>query len=323
MKWYKITISTTIHATDLITAMLYDMDISGVEVINNVPITEEEKKKMFIDVLAEASEDDETAQIIFYIEKDNNLQKILKEVKNGINRLRSFVEVGSASIDVAITKDEDWANEWKKYFKPFRVADNIIIKPTWRTLSEKDEVKENDIIIEIDPGMAFGTGSHETTQLPIKQLIKYLKPGQKVLDIGCGSGILSIISSKLGARSVTGTDIDGSAVNIAKENIEINNISPEKATVLFGNILNNEDNKELDKMLENNYDIVVANILTEVIMELSDHVGNYLKPEGYFVASGILYTQSDKVQEAISKNGMEIIEVSAKGDWVCITARKN
>lgn len=323
MKWYKITISSTIHATDLITAMLYDMDISGVEVINNVPITEEEKKKMFIDVLAEVSEEDETAQIIFYIEKDNNLQKILKEVKNGINRLSSFVEVGSTSIDVTITKDEDWSNEWKKYFKPFRVADNIIIKPTWKTLNMIEEVKEDDIIVKIDPGMAFGTGSHETTQLPIKQLIKYLKPGQKVLDIGCGSGILSIISSKLGARSVTGIDIDGNAVNIAKENIEINNISPEKATVLFGNILNNEDNKELDKMLENNYDIVVANILTEVIMELSEHVGNYLKPEGYFIASGILYTQSDKVQEAISKNGMEIIEANAKGDWVCITARKN
>ena len=322
MKWYKIIIATTIYATELITAMLYDMDISGVEVVNNVPITEEEKKKMFIDILPEVVEDDETVKVIFYLEKGNNLQKIVNGIKKGIDKLRPIVNVGSGYIDVTITKDEDWSNEWKKYFKPFRVADNIVIKPTWEELNMKDEVKEDDIIIEIDPGMAFGTGSHETTQLPIKQIIKYLKPEQKVLDIGCGSGILSIISSKLGARSVMCTDIDGNAVNIAKENIKINNVSPEKVTVLFGNILNIEDNKEIDKMVENDYDIVVANILTEVIIELSEHVGNYLKSGGYFISSGILYTQSDNVQQAIFKNGMEIIEVNSKDDWVCITARK-
>ncbi len=322
MKWYKITISTTIHATDLITAMLYDMGISGVELINNVPITEEEKKKMFVDILPEVIGDDKTAQLIFYLEKDNNIQKVLHDVKSGIDKLRSFVEIGSGSIDVTVTKDEDWANEWKKYFEPFRVSDNIIIKPTWRTLSGKDEAKEDDIIVEIDPGMAFGTGTHETTQLPIKQLTKHLKAGQKVLDIGCGSGILSIISNKLGARSVIGIDIDGNAVNIAKENIEINDISQEEVTILFANILNAEDRKELDKTLDHNYDIVVANILTEVIIELSEHVGKYLRPEGYFISSGILYTQSDKVQEAICKNGMEIVEVNVNGDWVCITARK-
>lgn len=180
MKWYKIIIATTIYATELITAMLYDMDISGVEVVNNVPITEEEKKKMFIDILPEVVEDDETAKVIFYLEKGNNLQKIVNGIKKGIDKLRPIVNVGSGYIDVTITKDEDWSNEWKKYFKPFRVADNIVIKPTWEELNMKDEVKEDDIIIEIDPGMAFGTGSHETTQLPIKQIIKYLKPEQKV-----------------------------------------------------------------------------------------------------------------------------------------------
>ena len=321
MKWYKVTISSTIHATDLITAMLYDMDISGVEVINNVSITEEEKQMMFIDILPEVLEDDETAKVIFYLERGNNLQKVLHDVKEGINKLRSFVEVGSGSIDVTVTKDEDWANEWKKFFKPFRVADNILIKPTWKKLNN-EEVREDDLIVEIDPGMAFGTGSHETTQLTIKGLLKHLKAGQKVLDVGCGSGILSIISKKLGARSVMGIDIDGNAVNIAKENIAINNISSEEVTLLFGNILKIEDNKELDKMLDHDYDIVVANILTEVIIELSEIVVNYLKPEGYFISSGILYTQSEKVQEAICKNGMEIIEVNADGDWVCITARK-
>lgn len=322
MNWYKITMSTTIHATDLITAMLYDMDIAGIEVINNVPITEEEKKKMFIDILPEVLEDDETAQIIFYLEKNNNLQKVLRGVKSGVDKLRSFVDVGSGSIDVTVTKDEDWANEWKKYFKAFRVADNIIIKPTWESISNKEKVNKDDIIVEIDPGMAFGTGSHETTKLSIDFLKKYLKPGQKVLDVGCGSGILSIIANKLGASSVTAIDIDASAVEIARENINLNNISQEEVTLFFANILDRENNNELDRTLDHDYDIVVANILTEVIIELSETIGNYLKPNGYFISSGILYTQSDKVQEAICKNGMEIIEVNTNGDWVCITARK-
>lgn len=322
MKWYKITISTTVHATDLISFILSQLGISGIELINNVPITEEEKELMFVDILPELPLDDESAKLVFYIEKGQNLQQLIYDVEEELNKLRPHVDIGSGAIDVTVTRDEDWANEWKKYFKPFRVADNIIIKPTWETLKNKDKVKEDDIIVEIDPDMAFGTGRHETTKLAIKLLGKYIKPRQKILDIGCGSGILSIIAKKLGASTVTATDIDGKAVEIARDNIKTNKVNQDEVTVLFANILAKEDRENLDKVLDKDYDIVVANILTEVIIELSDIVGDYLKPNGYFISSGILYTQADKVKEAIRKNGMDIVEMNTIKDWVSIIAIK-
>ncbi len=325
MQWYKITISTTIDAQDLMSAMLYDLGISGVELINNESITEEEKKAMFIDILPEVDEEDKMAQLIFYIEKGQNLQCTLRDVKQGIDDLRGKVDVGSGDVDVTVTKDEDWANNWKEHFKAFKVADDIIIKPTWVTL-DNNKVNHNDLIVEIDPEMAFGTGAHETTKLAIKGIREYLNPGQKVLDLGCGSGILSIISKKLGASNIVGTDIDANAVKTARKNVRVNEVSPEDVSFLIGNVLDLEEakEKELDKKIGlMKYDIVVANILTEVILDLAKIVGKYMKKGGYFISSGILYTQSDKVEAEIKSNGFEIIEVNQMNDWVSIVARKD
>ena len=325
MQWYKITISTTIYAQDQVTAILYDMGITGIEIINNVPITEAEKEEMFIDILPEVNEKDDTSDLIFYLENDDNLTNILNEVENKLIDLReSGIKVGSGNVEVTTTKDEDWANNWKQYFKPFRVSDDIIIKPTWVDDISKEEVKEDDIIIEIDPEMAFGTGSHETTRLAIDGIKKYQKVGYSILDIGCGSGILSIISRKLGADKVTAIDVDKNAVKTARDNGIINNILAEDINFLYGDVLNQKTSPQLDNKIGlGNYDIVVANILTEVIINLSEVVGKYLKPRGYFISTGILNYQADKVQVALEKNGFDVIEINYMGDWVSIIARKN
>lgn len=328
MQWYKITISTTIYAQDLVGNLLYDMGISGFEVINNIPITEKEKAEMFIDFLPEVDLDDVEAHIVFYLEPEEDIEQTVKDVELGLNDIRDFVDVGSGNIEVTTTKDEDWANNWKKYFKPFRVAEDIVIKPTWEILNYndkqhiKDGVTKEDIIIEIDPEMAFGTGSHETTRLAIDGIKKHLKADQSILDLGCGSGILSIIARKLGAGKVAGTDIDAKAVETAKENAIINSIAKEDITFIHGDVLDTLETEELDKKIGlKTYDIVVANILAPIIIEMSNIVWKYLKQGGYFISTGILNSQSDEVRESLIKNGFEIVEENAMGDWISITAR--
>lgn len=325
MQWNKVTISTTIYAQDLISAMLYDMDIYGVEVVNNIPLTEEEKEAMFIDILPELDESDTSAKVIFYLENDQDIVKTIKEVQLGLINLReSGIDIGSGKIILDITKDEDWANNWKKYFKAFRVADDIVIKPTWLDTIEGVDVKPSDIVIEIDPDMAFGTGSHETTRLAISGIRKYLTKGQSVLDLGSGSGILAIISKKLGASKITATDIDGNAVLTARENASVNGIKEDDINFIHGDVLNKEECKELDQLIGlESYDIVVANILTEVIINLSDIVGKYLKDKGYFISTGILQSKADRVKKALESNNFDIVEMETMGDWVSFVARKN
>lgn len=325
MQWNKVTISTTIYAQDLISAMLYDMDIYGVEVVNNIPLTEEEKEAMFIDILPELDESDTSAKVIFYLENDQDIVKTIKEVQLGLINLReSGIDIGSGKIILDITKDEDWANNWKKYFKAFRVADDIVIKPTWLDTIEGVDVKPSDIVIEIDPDMAFGTGSHETTRLAISGIRKYLTKGQSVLDLGSGSGILAIISKKLGASKITATDIDDNAVLTARENASVNGIKEDDINFIHGDVLNKEECKELDQLIGlESYDIVVANILTEVIINLSDIVGKYLKDKGYFISTGILQSKADRVKKALESNNFDIVEMETMGDWVSFVARKN
>ncbi len=330
MQWYKITISTTIHAQELVSAILYSMDITQIEVINNIPFTKEEKELMFVDILPEVDEKDESSHIIFYLEDDQDLENITDKINSELDILReSGVEVGGGEIMVEITKTEDWANNWKQHFKPFRVAPDIIIKPTWIDDLSEEKVNDNDIIIEIDPAMAFGTGSHETTRLAIDGIRKHFIAGQNILDLGCGSGILSIIYKKLGADKVTAIDIDKEAVKTAIWNAKNNGIGNgrdyrEDITFLAGNVLNPEESKELDKKIGlNEYDIVVANILTDVIIDLCEIVGKYLKPQGYFVSTGILESQVNRVKVALEKNGFTVIEVSTMGDWISISAQKS
>lgn len=317
MKWTKFALETTTQAVDLVSNMLDELGIEGIEIEDKVPITEEEKKEMFIDILPDLGEDDGKAIVSFYISDDEDKDSILSSVKEGLVELADFVEVGDMEIAVSETEDKDWINNWKQYWKPFRVADDIIIKPTWETLEEKNE---NDLVIEIDPGTAFGTGSHETTKLCIQGLRKYITDETVLLDVGSGSGILSIIGLKLGAKSALGTDIDPNAIHAMYENSKVNGITEEEFVVKIGNIIDDQTLQE--EVGTEKYDIVVANILADVIIPLSAEIGKHLKKDGLYITSGIIYMKRDEVKEAIEKNGFTIIEENEMGEWVSFVAKK-
>ncbi|MGN6711704.1 50S ribosomal protein L11 methyltransferase [Anaerocolumna jejuensis] len=317
MKWVKLTLKTLTEAVELVSDMLMDLGIEGIEIKDNVPITEKERRELFIDILPELDTDNKEAFISFYLEEEDNKDEIIQSVKEGLKELSQFVDTGSCEIEISETEDVDWINNWKAYFKPFRLDDNIVIKPTWEELTDK---KEGDIVIELDPGTSFGTGSHETTKLCILALKKYLTPGMQVLDVGSGSGILSIIASKLGAEKVLGTDIDPHAVEASIENMGVNKISGEKAAFLSGDIMSDESLKETVGMEK--YDIAVANILADIIIPLSGKIGVHLKPGGLFISSGIINTKKEQVLAAVKGNGFDILAVEEMGDWVSVIARK-
>lgn len=329
MKWKKLTLETTTEAVDLVSSMLDEIGIQGIEIEDKVPITEEEKQRMFIDILPELGPDDGVANVNFYLDVEEDENEIILKVKEGLEELSAFVNIGSGEIKASETEDKDWMNNWKEFFKPFRVDDTIVIKPTWETLSE---VKDTDLVIEIDPGTAFGTGSHETTKLCILNMKKYMKPEDNLLDLGCGSGILSIIGMKLGAKLAVATDIDENAVNASVENAEVNHLKvkrlEESDTVLRnegllelldGNVI---DDANLRKNIgQNCYDVVVSNILADVIIPLSDVVAEFMKPDGVWISSGIIDMKEEEVKQALDKNGFDIVEVTKMGDWVSIVAK--
>lgn len=318
MKWRKYTIETTTAAEDFMSGMLMELGIEGIEIEDNIPLTKEDQADMFIDFLPELPPDEGISHVSFYIEDDGSDQTdILKKVKVGLEELRSMVEVGSGMISSSETEDLDWINNWKQYFSSFTIED-ILIKPTWEELKEEDKDK---FLIEIDPGISFGTGKHETTQLCIKQLCKYVRGKQpKVLDVGCGSGILSIVALKLGAREVVGTDLDADCMISTKENMAVNHLPEELGTFYVGNLI---DDVELQKTVgTEEYEIVVANILADVIIPMAPVIPDRLKKGGYFITSGIIDFKENEVKEAIEKAGLEIVEINHQGEWVNITARK-
>ena len=319
MKWTKYTIDTTTVAIDLISDMLNELGIEGIEINDNVPITEEEKQQMFIDILPELDEDDGLAQVSFYVDIEEDVETTLEKVRMGLRELSDYVSVGTCNIVVSETEDKDWINNWKQFFKPFRIDDTIVIKPTWEELTQ---ISEKDIIIEIDPGTSFGTGSHETTKLCILSLKKYIEENTILLDAGSGSGILSIIAKKLGAKEVLGIDIDQNATLSALENADVNKlpIQEEDLSFVTGNII--EDDGIRNQIGKEKYDIVVANILADVIIPLSDVIGENLKPGGIFISSGIIYNKEEAVKEALLKNCFDILEVNRMGDWVSFVVRK-
>ena len=317
MKWTKLTLSTMADAVDMVSNMLSELGIEGIEIIDNVPITENEKKAMFIDILPELNTEDKTASISFYLEENEDIQSVMDKIQSGLRELSDFMDIGSGLIEISETEDLDWINNWKAYFKPFRIDDTIVIKPTWEKLENE---KDTDLVIEIDPGTAFGTGSHETTKLCILGIKKYIKDGISLLDVGCGSGILSIIGAKLGAKHVLGTDIDPNAVNAAIENAEVNHVTGETVKIISGDII--ADTVMQQEVGFGNYDIAVANILADIIIPLSAVIGQHMKPDGIFISSGIINTKKEQVKEAILKNGFKILEINEMGDWVSIVAQR-
>lgn len=320
MKWLKYTIHTTTEAVDLVSDMLGELGIEGIEIEDNVPLTESDTKGMFIDILPELPPDEGKAKVSFYLDDDTAPEEIaalLDQVRDGLEETALFVNIGEGIIETGETEDKDWINNWKEFFKPFTV-DDILIKPTWEQIPEEHKDK---LMIEIDPGTAFGTGSHETTQLCIRQLQKYVQPGVKVLDIGTGSGILGIAAIKLGAAYAFGTDLDENAVTAALENVEVNHIPAQQFPIVTGNII---DDKALQQQAGiGTYDIVVANILAPVIIMLTGEADRHLKPGGIFITSGIINMKEEAVKEAFADHPVwEVLETTYQGEWVSITARK-
>jgi ribosomal protein L11 methyltransferase len=320
MKWFKYTIETTVEAEDFISQKLSEIGIEGIEIHDNVPLTEEDTKGMFIDILPELPADDGTAQVVFYLDEDltaEQVQTMLTQVEEGLKEVASYCNIGAGTITADETEDKDWINNWKEFFKPFTV-DDILIKPTWEEIPPEHADK---LMIEIDPGTAFGTGSHETTQLCIRALQKYIRPGDAVLDIGTGSGILGIAAIKLGAKRAFGTDLDENAVSAAIENVEVNHIPSEQFPIVTGNILDEEAIQNQAGL--GTYDLVVANILAPVIILLTGEADRHLKPGGIFITSGIIDMKEEAVKEAFAKHPVwEILETTHQGEWVSIVARK-
>lgn len=317
MQWNKYRMKTTTEAVDLISYTLGEMGIEGIEIEDKIPLTEEEKKKMFIDILPDLGEDDGVAYVSFYIEPEKDHEETLEEVRQAVQELADFVDIGEASIEKSVTADVDWMNNWKKFWKPFKVDNQIIIKPTWETLPD---VEDGTLVVELDPGTAFGTGMHHTTRLCITQMKKYLKEGQSLFDVGCGSGILSIIGLMLGAGEAAATDVDPNAVAAAIENAGVNHIDMERYHVAAGDIITDADFRHSCGIEK--YDLVLANILADIIIPLSGVIKENMKPGGIFVSSGIINTKEEDVRNALLDNGFEILEVTYSGDWVAFTARK-
>lgn len=317
MKWNKFTLKTLTEVEDIVISTLAEAGVEGVEIEDKVPLTESDKKQMFVDILPDGPTDDGIAYLSFYLEESEDKEALLQRVREELEDLRRFVDIGEGTIVESQTEDKDWINNWKQYFHQFYV-DDILIIPSWEEVRKEDEDK---MIIHIDPGTAFGTGMHETTQLRMRQLKKYVTEETELLDVGTGSGILSIVALKLGAKHAVGTDLDPCAISATEENLEANEIAPGSMDVLIGNII--DDKAVQDQVGYEKYDIVAANILADVLVPLTPVILNQMKKGGIYITSGIIDEKEEVVVEAVKKAGLEVLEVTHQGEWVSVTARKN
>lgn len=317
MKWNRFTIKTKTEAEDMIICTLVEIGVEGAEIQDHQPLTEEDKAQMFVDIMPEGPADDGIAYLNFYLEEDADKESILRDVRNALEELRTFMDIGEGTIEESETEDKDWINNWKEFFHQFYV-DDILIVPSWEEVKEEDKDK---MILHIDPGTAFGTGMHETTQLVIRQLKKYVTRGAEILDVGTGSGILGITALKLGAGHVVGTDLDPCAVSAVQDNKEANQIEDDSFDMMIGNII--DDVEVQNEVGYERYDIVAANILADVLVPLTPVIVHQMKKGAYYITSGILDVKEEVVREAVEKAGLTLVEVTKQGEWVCVTARKD
>ena len=323
MRWNRFRIKTRTEAEDMVICALAELGIQGVEIEDKQPLTEEDKQQMFVDIMPEGPRDDGIAYLSFYLEEEEDKEEILAKVRDELKNLSQFMDIGDGSIEESQTEDKDWINNWKEYFHQFYV-DDILITPSWEPVKEEDKDR---MVLHIDPGTAFGTGMHETTQLCIRQLKKYVKASLRMLDVGTGSGILGIIGLKLGAKHVVGTDLDPCAVPAVEDNLRANGVSADKFDMMIGNII--DDVQVQDKVGYEKYDLVTANILADVLVPLTPVVVKHMKPGGIymkdnqFLGSILLDVKEEEVRQAVERAGLKVVEVTRQGEWVSVTARKD
>ena len=328
MKWVKFRIKTVTEAEDIIVSTLYDIGLEGAQIEDNVPLTALEKEQMFVDILPEGLEDDGIAYLSFFVEEkedgqlevmgeSTDAETLLNRVKEELEELRQFCDIGEGTVTVDETEDIDWINNWKQFFHQFYI-DDILVIPSWEDVSVEDADKT---VLHIDPGTAFGTGMHETTQLCIRQLRKYITPETRLLDVGTGSGILAILALMFGAKHAVGTDLDVCAVEAVAQNCEANGIATEQFDLLIGNIIS--DKEIQDRVGYGCYDVVVANILADVLVPLTPVIVGQLKQGGIYITSGIIDDKEETVVEAVKAAGLTVVEVTYQGEWVSVTARKD
>lgn len=346
MKWKKLTVKTVTDAEDIIISELYDLGLEGAMIEDHVPLTAWEKEQMFVDILPDGPEDDGIAYLSFFVEvpsddeekgiatqnglsddMDNSyfivsngqapdMDALVEAVRNKLSEIREYMDIGEGSITISETEDKDWLNNWKEFFHQFYI-DDLLVTPSWEEIKPEDQDKK---ILHIDPGTAFGTGMHETTQLCIRQLKKYITPETVLLDVGTGSGILAIVSLMYGIKEAVGTDLDPCAVEAVRENMEVNGVNADQFEMMIGNIIS--DLEIQDRVGYERYDIVVANILAEVLLPLTPVVKKCLKPGGIYITSGIIAEKEQLVVDAVKAAGMEVLEVTRQNEWVSVTARR-
>ena len=317
MKWKQFRLKTTTQAEDIVSSMLYDLGLEGAQIEDKVPLTAMEKEQMFVDILPDIPDDDGTAYLTFYLDEEEDVAPVLMNVRKELEDMRAFLDVGECTIEESETEDVDWVNNWKQYFHQFYI-DDILVIPSWEKVKPEDSDK---MVIHIDPGTAFGTGMHETTQLCIRALKKYVTSETEILDVGCGSGILGMLALKFGAKHSLGTDLDPCAIDATHENMEVNGIRKDQYEVMIGNII--DDKAVQDAVGYEKYDIVAANILADVLVPLTPVIIHQMKPGAVYITSGIIEDKENVVVEAVKAAGLEVLEVNHQGEWVSVVARKN
>lgn len=310
-KWIEVKVVTTSEALEPVSGIFYSLDVKGVAIEDPNDILQREQGPLtwdFADInLFEYG--DKAAVVKGYFSVEDNMKEIEEYIKEKIQDLKGLgIDIGEGKVEVKAVYEEDWANNWKKYYKPTNIGSKIVIRPIW----EEYQAKEDEIIIDMDPGMAFGTGTHETTRMCIEALEKYVTNEKTVFDIGTGSGILAITAAKLGADEVIGVDLDPVAVDSARQNVELNKVHS-NIKILEGNLMEVVDGKA---------DIVVANIIADVIIFLAEDVKKFIKDNGYFIASGIIRERSQDVENKLAECGFKVEEVNTLGEWVCIVAKR-
>ncbi len=318
MRWNKYTINTRSDVEELICAMLGELGITSVEIDNFIPVPDADQQGgIFEELQPDLPEDDGSSRVSFYLEEtEEDAAEILKQVEKALDDMRSYAEIGAGTITSEVSDEADWRDNWKAYFSSFSIGD-IFIKPTWEDMPED---KEDMTLVEIDPGVSFGTGKHESTQLVIRQLQKYLKAGDEVLDVGCGSGILSIVAAKLGAQHIVGTDIDADCITSSYENFDVNHLERSLADFYVGNLI--DDSTLQENVGYEKYDVVVANILADIIIPMAPALAKTMKPGAIVITSGIIDFKEQEVADALKAAGLTIVESNAQGEWRNITARK-